>query len=244
MKLLDRQKLNEQVTQQKRNQIDAGLFLAKKVDALREEVQDEQKKHDDAMEAIKKEEITFTNEFLMKKDSMDRQIIEREEKLRELRLPLDAEWKRVNELVELNNKNFKTISEFSFKVEKKEEELTKKEKSLSKREEQIQLFEEKVKEAFEKAQSNKEESYIILVKAQENEEKITKNLEIRAKAVSERETNVAFREIDVENRMKHALTKEESNRKETIRIESKQRQLKIALDLLKNVPNNNPNTEC
>lgn len=228
MKLLDRKKVNEEVIQQKKVQIDAGLFLAKKVDALREDLQDEQKKHDDAIEAMKQDEIAFTNEFLGKKDSMGKQIIELEEKKKELRIPLDAEWVLVNELVDLNNKNFKTISEFSEKVGKKEEELTQKDQSLSKREEQVLLAEAKVKKAFEKAQIDKEEARSTLINAKENETKITQDLKIRTEAVSKRETDVAYREIDAENKSKNALSKEEDNRKETLRIESKQRQLSAA----------------
>ncbi|HWA06765.1 MAG TPA: hypothetical protein VG961_09470, partial [Ignavibacteria bacterium] len=84
---------------------------------------------------------------------------------------------------------------------------------------------EKIKE---KAQKDYQKSQDILIEAKENEAKIKKSIEIRTKEIEKREATIAYRELDAENRLKNALKKEEANRKETLRIESKQRQLKNA----------------
>ena len=55
MKLLPKKEIESKVNDQKKSEIDAGLFLARKIDALREQVAEAQKEHDETIATLNKE---------------------------------------------------------------------------------------------------------------------------------------------------------------------------------------------
>lgn len=228
MRLLPAKELNNKIQEQKLSETKAGLFLARKIDALREELQEEQVKHDISIEGMKREYQMFMSEQTSKRGELIKQINELEVKRAELLKPLDEEWNRVNEISEKNK-------EKSVHLNKIENELSEREKIIERREKDTEISETNSKNTLseaekikEKAQKDYQKSQDILIEAKENEAKIKKSIEIRTKEIEKREATIAYRELDAENRLKNALKKEEANRKETLRIESKQRQLKNA----------------
>lgn len=242
MKLLPSKELNSKLQDQRASEAKAGLFLAKKVDALREELQEFQKTNDETIANLSKEMELFVTEQTAKKGSIIKEISELEEKRRLLQIPLDTEWEKVNHLKEFCIKKEESLIERESKNLQKENETTQKTLELSKREEEIKDSEHRTNRLLSTSELIKQEAEDILGKAKEYETENKKVIEIRTEAIQKRETDITYREIDADNKWENALSKEESNRKEILRIESKQRQLKIALDLSKNVIIRNTDT--
>lgn len=228
MKLLAPKDLNNRIQEQNNSEAKAGLFLAKKVDRLREEVQEVQAQHDTAIDGLTKEFQSFMTDQSLKREFIIKEIETLKEEKRLLQIPLDDEW----QIVKNESKELELLRNF---LSEKEENLAKKENNniaLSennlKRQGEIENSENIVKRNLEISLEKKQEADSILITTKEYEIKTKEELEVRTKAVSQRETDIAYREVDVDNRNKNALAREEANRKETLRIESKQRQLRAA----------------
>lgn len=237
MKLLAPRELNTKIQEQKSSEFKAGLFLAKKIDRLREELADAQKLHDDSITGMKKEYEIFLQGQIILRDKIIKEIIELEEERKLLRIPLDEEWKEVERESSKNSTLSFELIEKEFALTGVSKELKVLEDNLKKREEKIEISEERSRIYLEFTEQQRNKTEDILNRTKQYETETTEELKIRTEAVQKRETDIAYREVDVENRLKNALSKEESNRKETLHIESKQRQLKVALDLLKNAQN-------
>lgn len=244
MKLLKKTELNVKLQEQNSNEVKAGLFLAKKVDALREELQEVIANNSKVMEGMKRDYELFMAEQTSKRGAIVKEIEGLTQQRASLRIPLDAEWQEVR----LEKEELVKLSESLLLRENllKENEtfITNKNLELSNREEGIQERESRTKQSLLDAQRKESQTQELLegIKIYETETK--QSIQVRLEEVAKRETDIAYREVDVQNRNKHALAKEEANRKETLRIESKQRQIKNVLEeLKKNVTNNNPNTE-
>lgn len=239
MKLLQPRQVNDQLQKQNSEQAKAGLFLARKVDTLREELQDVQKLHDDSIAGMKKEYELFSSEQNAKRGNLIKEITDLTAEREKLLIPLDAEWKKVNELTQKNQEK----SEF---LEGLGNNLSERERIVGQSEKEVKIAADSAKDTLSEAEKIKEKAqkiYLVaenkLKEAQIYETEIKQDLKIRTETVTKRETDIAYREVDVENRLKNALAKEEANRKETLRIESKQRQLKVAMDIYGNIRNTN-----
>lgn len=228
MKLPSPRELNTKLQEQNSSEAKAGLFLAKKVDALREAVQEEQVIHDKAIEGMRHEYEIFSTEQSTKKYKILKEIEDLEEKIKILRVPLDSEWLEVKETSKKNSENTLFLEEKDKNLIKRENDNIELSENLLKRQGVIENSEIRSKSYLEFASDQKKKSEQILLDAQEYEKQIKESIEIRTKAITKRETDIAYREVDVENRNKNALSKEENNRKQTLSIESKQKQLSAA----------------
>lgn len=130
MNLRPIKKLNEDIQLQKAEEAKAGLFLAKKVDALREQVADEQLAHDTAIADMATKYQIALGEFTSKKSALDTEISYLEAKRAALQAPLDAEWNKVNEITKNN-------AEKSILLEEKEGELIERESYIARKEKEI-----------------------------------------------------------------------------------------------------------
>lgn len=89
MKLLPRSQINERVNLERKNAIDSGVFIAKKIDALREEMLTLQKERDEFISGSQKVINESLVELQQKKDSLLKEVSEleiRKSKLSELLL--------------------------------------------------------------------------------------------------------------------------------------------------------------
>ena len=80
MKLLPKSKINEQFNEEKRQNIIAGVFLAKKIDALREEVLTLQKTRDEFIAGSQQVINDSLSGLQQKQDSLSKEIKELEAK--------------------------------------------------------------------------------------------------------------------------------------------------------------------
>lgn len=95
-KLLDKRVVTAELQLQHKQQIDLGLSIAKKVDAVRSSFEEEQSKLEEfRTHTIKRVQIEIDG-FIRQKDSLIQEIRDRQEQLRQLQIPLDAKWEEVN----------------------------------------------------------------------------------------------------------------------------------------------------
>lgn len=208
MKLLPAKELNSKINDQKKSEIDAGLFLAKKIDRLREEVQETQAEHDLAISKLKVDRDTFRSTNDQEKELLLKEI----EKLRivraQLLLPLDAEWQKVEEESKNNLNRSKELDQQSLEnIEKNNKNISFKD-YLVEREKTIEEREILSRKNLDSSIEKKNQSEKILLEAISFENRSKKILEIRTNLVLKRETNIAYREVDVENNKKNLLKKE------------------------------------
>jgi chromosome segregation ATPase len=98
MKLLSKKVINDRVQTERKNAIDAGTFLARKIDALREELLTLQKTRDEFIIGSQQVINDSLSSLLQKQDSLSKEIKELEVKRKELLKPLDDKWAEVNEI--------------------------------------------------------------------------------------------------------------------------------------------------
>ena len=155
MKLLKKQQINERVNTERKNAIDAGVFLAKKIDALREEVLTLQKTRDEFIAGSQQVINDSLSSLQQKQDSLSKEIKELEVKRKELLKPLDDKWAEVNELQE------------EFLRERKEnafdrKELNDREKIIETRENEITKIAEQIR--YKESEAEKARNDILVLK--------------------------------------------------------------------------------
>ena len=155
MKLLSKKVINDRVQTERKNAIDAGVFLAKKIDALREEVLTLQKTRDEFIAGSQQVINDSLSSLQQKQDSLSKEIKELEVKRKELLKPLDDKWAEVNELQE------------EFLRERKEnafdrKELNDREKIIETRENEITKIAEQIR--YKESEAEKARNDILVLK--------------------------------------------------------------------------------
>lgn len=115
-KLLDKKIVNAEVATQKKNLIDSGLKIAKKVDAVRETLQTEEKNLEEfRAQSIKRVQVDI-DQHIKVLDDIKLQIKDRREELTQLQLPLNQKWEEVNKAQAICN-------DWSLELDRKEHHL-------------------------------------------------------------------------------------------------------------------------
>jgi len=132
MKLLPPKEINTKIAEQKKTEIDAGLFLAKKIDALREDLADKQVEHDNAVAGLEKEFAEFSGEQAVRRETLTKEVDDLDERRKTLLLPLDEAWaefhRQNDELVVSQNK----VLQREYIANEKEASLTKQNEQITK----------------------------------------------------------------------------------------------------------------
>lgn len=110
MKLLPKRQITLVVAQERKQHIDEGVAIARKVDALRESLATLEKQHKDFLEQISLESQTKRDEAQAKLDQLQREIGDLTESRQKLLEPLDKEWERVTAVRELNEQEKREIA--------------------------------------------------------------------------------------------------------------------------------------
>ena len=128
MRILSKTQISTDSAFIRKQQIDEGVAVAKKVDAMRQELANFQKQRTDFVEGSKQAIEEQLAPYLQKLEYLKREIHRLEKMREELRKPLDAEWE-VLEIAKIG-------------LKKKQSELAQEAKDLSKREVYIDEKEE------------------------------------------------------------------------------------------------------
>ena len=92
MRLLDKKTINTKLQTEKKQQIDEGVFIAKKIDALRENLAILEKQQADFIDGSKHELGKAIGGLIRQKEKLERDIKAQKEVKKKLQEPLDKEW--------------------------------------------------------------------------------------------------------------------------------------------------------
>jgi hypothetical protein len=225
MRLLDKKIVNAELATEKKNQIDAGLALAKKVDALREAKATEEKK----LEEFRTDTIARVQVEIDAK-IRERDYLESTNKgLREQRIlaqaPIDLkhEWRQVQEdkmeviswKDRLTQQSIEVLAKaedngtLSAKLVKREDEITGKEDLVNRT---LAEADKKFAQADDALQRAENEAQAILQTAQQRDNHLRVREEdatLREVALSKREEEVDAHEIDLANREQKLRSRQE-----------------------------------
>ena len=198
MKLLPKSVVNTELASQKKKQIDEGLLIARKVDALRVTLASLEKQHKDFIDGMQIELKLQTKPLIDEISERKLEIRDLEEKKKLLLVPLTKEWSEVNE----QRKQLDIISENLAKeqiVMKKDREVL--EARLKKEKEnvvKINTIRNEIAKVLKKTEDNEIETSKSLESAKLVKERTIKDCTERTQAINTRDAGVAVREREVE----------------------------------------------
>ena len=172
MKIPSKQIVNTQIQDQKRHQVLEGVMIAKKVDVLRASLLELERNQKNFIEQSTIELTKATEKLHTKKIVLEREIKEAEEKLSELRKPLDEEWKQL--VISQNNyeKEYALFFDDKIKLEAREQKAKEKQEELSRQEKHNDLIQEQFIRLLDEAKAEKLEADQILSDSKANRDEI------------------------------------------------------------------------
>lgn len=217
MKLLDRKTIVSERADERKQTIDEGLKLARKIDSLRETSASEETrlaKFRVASLQKTKEEI---DSLIEKKRSIEAEIRSLEDQRRLAQIPLDQEWEGVNTVSSLLDDTEMKLSSQLEIVKERESSLTVREKELAKEEGRVK--DERVVSAklVRESQRKLEASQLVLSESEQSRERARKYFEEENEKLLSREALIAVRERENDMMMESV-----SQREKEIQIRKKQ----------------------
>lgn len=209
MELLDKKQIVQQKSQERKTEIDQGVLLAKKIDALRETYAKEEQKlslfRSENLKHVKKELDVLTE----KKREYQSEIKALEKRCEELKKPLDAEWE---ELSKAQNSLEKLESEYRIKIS----DFLTKERLQKEREKEIQIEESRIRDLRDSitksvivSERDRKVASEVLDSAKTLSGNMIQEAQVRLDSSVSREMEVAARERDIIN-SKKVLDRRES----------------------------------
>lgn len=197
MKLLDKQEVNRLKGVERKLEVDEGVKLAKKVDALRELAAKEQTnltKFRESSLAVVKAEI---DDAIKQRDALRENIEVLTRQQAELRIPLDSEWKRVKLLSRELDKRAIELDEFNAVLTENEEFYFKRVEMLEDDKQRIENLEYEAEGQVEIARQTVNAAKTTLANAKQTETQASEKFESVTKTLTAREIAVAIREREV-----------------------------------------------
>lgn len=213
MKLLEKRTINAGIQAERKSIIDSGVFLAKKVDTLREDLLSLEKQRADFIESSRKQLQEAIGDLKNEKSNLDFEVQEAIKRLAKLREPLDEEW---NKLEQIKDEVIKTKleSETFFQA------VVKERNELSKQKELVDIL--------EKSATDYEHKTYQLLEKTEQDRRETKRFFEEAKQLKEiKEAELYVRELSLESKQKNLSEREEKLKKEKIEFNKEKKALSI-----------------
>lgn len=200
MKLLDKKTANAEVATQKKQQIDSGIKLAKKVDALRETLGEEEKNLETfRTETVKGVQIEIDS-LIRQKDTIKEEINVLNRQKAKALVPLEVEWERVRRVSVKLEKDRMLFDQMSFSFTEREAEIERSEREAENEKERASNLKHRASEDLAEADST-------LSHAREASAEIRNKAQVVLAAAETKEKEVGLKEKDLEVREEHA-TKE------------------------------------
>lgn len=225
MKLLDKKTVNTVMAGERKSQIDEGVTLAKKIDALRQTLSSLQQQHQEFVngmsEGLRKQTETLQFEI----DSKRMVLCDLEEERMRLLEPLTNAWNDYKEKERELNISKEEYHQKRAYLTIYQQELDERQKKLIPEEDRLIDMAKQVQKQADKAVSSSIEAQKILSKAESYDETVRESLDVKKKELVKRETEIAVKERDIELE-KNFIEKE---KKDIIKIKA---QLKDQRDTL------------
>jgi len=197
MRLLDKKTVNTVMAGQRKSQIDEGVVIARKIDALRQDLSSLEKQRDvflsSATTALKDKTEKLNDEIFYK----EKIVKELEEERKKLLEPLDIKW---DEVAEEEDRLIAFKEELVSKEKilySKEVEIEEKYRELSLEEERMEDLKKQINLQVDKVQDSSIQAQNILVSALDKEVEIEAKLEAKKQKIDNKEQEVLIRERNI-----------------------------------------------
>lgn len=201
-KLLDKRILNQELATQKKNQIESGINLAKKVDAVRETLGDEEARLKDFREqSIAKVQMEIDAK-IRERDYLEEtnKTLRGERILAQAPIDLREEWQRVREDAVDNSSWTERLTRQQIEVLAKEEDILVSSHQLDKEREEIRAEHELAQTNLREAERERTEADIALQRAESEAQRILKTAQQRDNHLRVREEDATLREVSLSKR--------------------------------------------
>ena len=229
MKLLPKSIINSELASQKKKQIDEGLLIAKKVDALRQTLASLETQHTNFISSMKSELKAQTQPLIDEIASKKLEIKNLSAKREELLVPLTKEWNEVNskrkEIDKISDELAKERANLKQKQQVLDERI-KKEKETSFK---INTIKNEITKKLKETEENKVKTELAYQVSELSKERVFRELEEKKQAILERDAKVAVRERETQL-LKESLENENKFiREEKIRLADQRATLERAI---------------
>lgn len=213
MKLLEKKTINQAVQAERKTAIDSGIFLATKVDKLREDLLNLEKQRADFIAGSRQELEDAIGDLKIQKNSLDFEVKEAIKRLAKLREPLDEEWKNLENLKEEVIK-IKLESETYFQ-------------SLIRERADVYSEKEEVDSLLKQVSDDKHRSWKVLEQIEEDKRQ-TKKLLVEAQSLKDhKEAELYIKELSLESKEKNLKEREDKLKLERLELNKEKKLLSI-----------------
>lgn len=233
MRLQPKIEVNNLVASQRKIQIDEGVRIAQRVDALRETLASLEAQHSKFIEGMEGELRRRTNHLIANISDLEKDIIDLEDKRRFLQIPLDDKWREINQKIG-------EISQFKANLEKKEAKLIEKELIQDGRDRKSKELMVRVKsrdkasiKANDESEQLKTESEKIKVELLASKLAQEESFEKKSKELDERENSLISYTFTLTRREEEIEFHEQEIRNEKVRLTDQRQTLERAMARLK-----------
>lgn len=213
MKLLEKTQIIAKQTAERKAAIDSGVFIARKVDNLRQDLLNLEKQRADFISGSHEEFEKALGELRIKKVTLEKEITEQEKILAKLREPLDEEWLLVSK-TRSEVENLKERTEIAFKQIIEERKEVKNDRQLS-------------SQALLNARNLEKESYVLQRKSQDSVEETKKSLSQAEQLREKLETSVYLEQLRLSAWEKDLSEKESAYKKDLQALNKEKKLLEI-----------------
>ena len=233
MKILPRKIANEVIQDKKRQQIDEGLLIAKKVDALRGSMLELENQRAYFIEQNVNEINKATSQLYADKQELENEIKALEKERKKLQEPLDKEWENLSKVSETLKNETLILADKKEDFKNREINLKKQESDSEKRENTNILIQKEFERLLDESNKEKQEADSILKEAEQIVSNTDKDISKRIKEVLIKEERAEFDlKANKQITFLNELRGEELNKRE-IQLKDREETLKRNLQRIK-----------
>ncbi len=198
MKLLSRKTVINEAADQRRQAIDEGLQIARKVDKLRETLASLEKQHTDFLKGMEGE-LKSKAELLLNEIALRKlEIVQLDERRKALLEPLDKAWEQVKAQQGINIETRDILAKGLIKLADKEKKSQENYEESKKTKQRINVQERELLQVYEKAEQNKKDTEKIKEDALAKMVRVDKYIEEKTQEYSTKEAELKAKERELE----------------------------------------------
>lgn len=208
MKLLSKNRISSDFNVQRKQQIDEGVAIAKRVDVLRETLQSLEAQHKRFIAGSRQELENATGTLILQKADLEGEIRKLEERRTKALKPIDEEWEKLNESKAIYNSEVQTLS-------LKKEELYERESKITKIESDNENTRQKLLELKEFAERKAGEAITDAGNAKKSRKEAETDRNSQTRDFAERDRELTKTDQELANQTKYLeMVKENLNLRE------------------------------
>lgn len=194
LKLLEKRTVSAEMAQQRKQEIDKGVAIAKRVDALREAQSKEESNLESFRKGTIKKVASEIDEKIRESARLDSEIRLKKAKSAAILPSVEEQWEQIKEAKDLLEEEKTTSKRERVELQKAIVLNIQRERENEEEKQRIEVERKRSKEELEEASKVKEEAKINLSKALSEAKEIIDDSERRQKKVSNQEKNIEERE--------------------------------------------------